>query len=79
MSIEKSTPLFTLALCLLLAPATLAQNTGKLAVLGRLERVEFEEPRYELQERFLPFLIAGTALLLLGRLLQSTPALEVLP
>jgi Ca-activated chloride channel family protein len=46
--------------------------------IDELEKAPFEEPRYELEERFQPFVAAALLLLLLGRLLQSTP-LGVLP
>ena len=47
-------------------------------LIDRLEKAELEEARYEVQERFLPFLIFGVVLLLLGRLLGAT-VFEVLP
>ena len=52
--------------------------TRVYATIDRLEKVEFQEPRYELRERFLPFLVAAAGLLLLSRILLST-VLEVLP
>ena len=59
-----------------------ARDAGAVAAvyteIDELERVEFEEPRYQMEERFLVFLAAAVALLLAGRLLQST-ALAVLP
>lgn len=59
-----------------------ARDAGALAAVYRtideLEKVEFEEPRYELEDWFLPFLIAALALMLAGRLLQSA-WFEVLP
>ncbi|MAG54992.1 MAG: aerotolerance regulator BatA [Planctomycetes bacterium] len=48
------------------------------AAISGLEKVVFEEARYEIAERFLGFLIASLILLGLGRGLEST-ALEVLP
>ena len=51
---------------------------GRGVPLPQLEKVEFEEPRYELKDCLLPFLLVAVVLLLLGRLLKST-VLEVLP
>ncbi|MFQ5504754.1 MAG: VWA domain-containing protein, partial [Planctomycetota bacterium] len=51
---------------------------GVYARIGELEKVEFEEPRFEVEERFLPFLIAGI-LLMLCRLLLQQRLLEALP
>lgn len=48
------------------------------ALIDALEKSELEEPRFRWVERFLPFLIAGLAILLLARLLAETK-LEVLP
>lgn len=48
------------------------------AFIDALERAPFEEPRFELKDRFLPFLIAGVVLLLLARALRAT-VLEVVP
>ena len=48
------------------------------ATIDRMEKVQFEEPRYELRERFLPFLALGLSLLFAGRLLRAS-TLEVLP
>jgi len=48
------------------------------ASIDELERVEIEEPRYRIEERFLPFLVAALILLLAGRVLRST-VFEVLP
>lgn len=59
-----------------------ARDAGAVAsvysTINNLERVELTEPRYRVEERFLPFLVAAVLLLLLSRLLQST-MLEVLP
>jgi len=52
--------------------------TGVYAEINALERVEFQEPRTIVEEEFLPFLAAAVALLLAGRLLQST-VLAVMP
>lgn len=53
-----------------------ARDAGTLAqvytTIDGLERVPFEEPRYELRERFLPFLLAALALLLCSQVLQAT-------
>jgi Ca-activated chloride channel homolog len=46
--------------------------------IDRLEKAEIEEPRFEIVERFLPFLLVGLALLLVGRLLATT-RLRVFP
>ncbi len=40
--------------------------------IDALEKTGFEKPRYVIEDRFLPFLAAAIALLLLGRLLEST-------
>jgi Ca-activated chloride channel family protein len=48
------------------------------ARIDELEKVELEEPRYRIEERFLPFLLAAVGLLLASRVLGST-VLEVLP
>jgi len=48
------------------------------AEIDDLETVEFDEPRYEIVERFLPYLLAALGLLVAGRLLQLT-ALGVVP
>jgi len=52
--------------------------TGVYEYIDALEKVVLEEPRYKVEERFLPFLIVAVGLLLLSRLLRST-VLEVLP
>ncbi|MHC4471635.1 MAG: VWA domain-containing protein [Planctomycetota bacterium] len=44
---------------------------GVYAEIDALTKVEFAEPRYRVEEWFLPFLAAAVALLLLGRLLES--------
>ena len=46
--------------------------------IDALETAPFAEPRFELEERFLPFLVAAVLLLLIGRVLQAT-IFEVLP
>lgn len=46
--------------------------------IDALETAPFAEPRYELEERFLPFLLAALGLMLVGRVLQAT-VFEVLP
>jgi Ca-activated chloride channel family protein len=46
--------------------------------IDALEKTVFEEPRYVVEERFLPFLLAAVALLVAGRLLGAT-FLRVLP
>jgi Ca-activated chloride channel family protein len=46
--------------------------------IDALEKVELSEPRYRVEERFLPFLLAGIALVLVSGLLRRT-ALAVLP
>ena len=51
---------------------------GVYAYIDALEKVELEEPRFKVDERFLPFLIAALVLLLSSRGLEST-VLEVLP
>jgi Ca-activated chloride channel homolog len=48
------------------------------ARIDELEKVELAEPRYRIEERFLPFLLAGIALALAASLLRRT-LLEVLP
>jgi len=59
-----------------------ARDAGALArvyaTIDELEKVSIEEPRYEVEERFLPVLITAMSLLVAGRLLQST-LFEVLP
>lgn len=59
-----------------------ARDAGAVAsvygYIDDLEKVELEEPRYKVEERFLIFLIAALAMLLTTRVLQST-ILEVLP
>ncbi len=50
---------------------------GVYARIDELEKSTLEEPRYELAERFLPFLISAVALFFVGRLLACL--LEVLP
>lgn len=52
--------------------------SGVFAAIDSLEKSEFEEPRYEDRERFLPFLWVAGALLILGRLLGVT-LWEVVP
>ncbi len=52
--------------------------TSVYADIDLLEKVEIEEPRFRVEERFLPFLLAAVALLLAGRGLQSS-LFEVLP
>jgi len=51
-----------------------ARDAADLAAIyheiDTLERVEYEEPRYETIERFLPFLAGAIALLVAGRILQ---------
>jgi Ca-activated chloride channel family protein len=51
---------------------------GVYAEIDKLEKVAFSEPRYEVVERFLPFLAAALSLLIAGRFLRST-ILRVLP
>jgi Ca-activated chloride channel family protein len=51
---------------------------GVYADIDALERVEFQEPRTIVEERFLPFLAAAVVLLLASRLLRST-VLAVMP
>jgi Ca-activated chloride channel family protein len=48
------------------------------ARIDELERAPFAEPRYAFEDRFLPFLALGLALLLASRALRAT-ALQVLP
>jgi Ca-activated chloride channel family protein len=48
------------------------------ATIDELEKVELAEPRYRLEEKFVPFLVAALALVLAGRLVKSA-FLEVLP
>jgi len=59
-----------------------ARDAGAIAgvygTIDRLEKVQFEKPRYELRERFLPFLLTALSLLLAGRTLRAS-SLEVLP
>ena len=52
--------------------------SGVYEEIDSLTKIEFAEPHYEIQERFLPFLVVAVALLLLGRLLESR-VLAVLP
>lgn len=52
--------------------------TNVYASIDRLEKVTFDEPRYRIVDRFLPFLVAAVVMLLGARVLQSTK-LEVLP
>jgi len=51
-----------------------ARDAGAMASvydeINRLERVEFDEPRYRIEERFLPVLLAAVVLLLAGRFLK---------
>jgi len=58
------------------------QNAGAVSAvydrIDRLERAPVEEPRYRMELRFLPFLLAGLFLVLLGALLAAT-VFEVLP
>jgi Ca-activated chloride channel family protein len=51
---------------------------GVYAEIDELEKAAFLEPRYEVVERFLPFLAAALALLLTSRFLRAT-LLRVLP
>ena len=51
---------------------------GVYAAIDRLEKVTFDEPRFRIVDRFLPFLLAAVTILLGARVLQSTK-LEVLP
>ena len=51
---------------------------GAKAALRILEKVGFQEPRFQLEDIFLPFLITAVGLLLLGGILRTT-VLEVLP
>ena len=46
--------------------------------INELEKVGFQEPRFQLEDIFLPFLITAVGLLLLGGILRTT-VLEVLP
>ena len=58
-----------------------AEGAGIQRVYDRidaLEKLEIDEPRFRLEERFLPFLLAGLALYALGRLLPLR-RLEPLP
>ncbi|MHC5062724.1 MAG: VWA domain-containing protein [Planctomycetota bacterium] len=59
-----------------------ARDAGAVAsvytYINELEKIEFEEPRFEMSERFMPFLLGAIVLLLLSRILNST-WLEVLP
>ncbi|MBI3845166.1 MAG: VWA domain-containing protein [Planctomycetes bacterium] len=48
------------------------------AHIDELEKVELAEPRYRIEERFLPFLVAAVALLVVSRVLQAT-VFEVMP
>ena len=45
---------------------------GVYVEIDALEKVEFAEPRYEIMERFLPWLLAALALLAASRLLDTT-------
>ena len=40
--------------------------------IDALEKAGFQKPRYVFEDRFLPFLAAAVAILLLGRLLEHT-------
>ena len=51
---------------------------GVFEAIDALETVELSDPRYEVKESFLPFLVVALSLLVAGRLLEST-VLEVLP
>jgi Ca-activated chloride channel homolog len=51
---------------------------GVYSSIDDLERVALEEPRYRVEERFVPFLVAALLLFAVSRLLRST-LLEVLP
>jgi len=51
---------------------------GVYAEIDQLEKAAFSEPRYEVVERFLPFLAAALSLLIASRFLRST-ILRVLP
>jgi Ca-activated chloride channel family protein len=59
-----------------------ARDAGALAAvyaaIDRLEKVQLPEPRWRIEERFLPFLAAALALLAAGALLEGT-VLRVLP
>ena len=57
---------------------TAAALAAVYETIDALERTRFEEPRFALADRFLPFLLAALLLLAVGRLLETT-ALEVLP
>ena len=48
------------------------------STIDQLERQSFEEPRYRLEERFVPFLVSALVLWWLGHLLRAS-ALGVLP
>jgi len=52
--------------------------TSVYAQIDALEKTGFEKPRYVIEDRFLPFLLAAIATLILGRALGAT-ALEVCP
>jgi Ca-activated chloride channel homolog len=52
--------------------------TGVYKHINQLETVALDAPRYRVDEKFLPFLLAGLALLLVSRVLKAT-VLEVLP
>ena len=52
--------------------------TKVYATIDALEKEVFEEPRYELRDRFLPFLLGGLVLLLLSGFLRAA-GLRVLP
>jgi Ca-activated chloride channel family protein len=51
---------------------------GVYAAIDDLERARFAEPRYAVNERFLPFLLLALVLMVVGRVLEAT-VLEVLP
>jgi len=51
---------------------------GVYAEIDALEKAEFDEPRFEIEERFLPFLVVALLLLLFGKLAGYGP-LAVLP
>jgi Ca-activated chloride channel family protein len=59
-----------------------ARDAGAVAAVYRqidaLEKAGVEKPRYVIEDRFLPFLVAAVAAFLLGRLLEAT-ALKVFP
>ena len=56
-----------------------ASTLGRVyEAIDALEKAQFEEPRYELEERFLVFLAVAVGLLVVSRVLAAT-VLEVLP